>query len=265
MIHIDLLNNPPSDEWIKKADALTTQLIAETCMKKKKKIIDSNAALWRELKKHLASLSYNKCWYSEANDVFSHYHVEHFRPKKAAKDINGKDKGGYWWLAFNWTNYRLCGAVGNTKKGDKFAVRSNKANSETDIIDDEITFFLDPIVFADTLLISFNDIGEILPISVCEKDWNYIRVKYTIDNLNLNYPPLCEARKKKWNDVQRIIYEVQKLLNSYNLTPSVATKTTIQSKMADLKQMVSKESEFSATASACLYSSGLDWARRIAA
>lgn len=100
MIYIDLENNPPAPEWMEKANKLTQQLIAEPDFQKKKQIIDDNAKVWGEIKKHLLSLSHQKCWYSEAKEKYSYYHVEHFRPKKRAIDDKGQDKGGYWWLAF---------------------------------------------------------------------------------------------------------------------------------------------------------------------
>lgn len=45
MIYIDLENNPPPQEWIDKANALTQQLILETDLQKKKQIIDNKYVL----------------------------------------------------------------------------------------------------------------------------------------------------------------------------------------------------------------------------
>ena len=264
MIYIDLENNPPSSEWVTKANALTQKLIAEPDLQKKKKIIDDNSTVWGELKTHLLSLSHQKCWYSEAKEKFSYYHIEHFRPKKRALDDKGTDMGGYWWLAFCWKNYRICGAVGNTKKGDRFWVRANKANSHTDNIDDEIIYFLDPTVIEDPLKISFIDTGKIVPSSPNSTDWDYMRADYTITNLDLNCEPLVEGRKFLWTNIMLKIKEIQNLINKNNVNPSVSKSTMIREKLKELKNLTSPQSEFSATASACLYGSGLEWARRIA-
>ncbi len=264
MIYIDLENNPPPQEWIDKANALTQILIAEPDLQKKKKIIDENTKVWGEIKDHLLSLSYGKCWYSETKDVFSYPHIDHFRPKKRALNEKGKDKGGYWWLAFCWQNYRLCGGVGNVKKGDKFRVKSNKANKHTDNIDDEIIYFLDPTDIDDPLKVSFNDNGEMIPSSENKEDWDFARADYTIINLNLNYGPLADKRKEHWADIVLKIREIQNLINEDNINPSISRKTKIKEKMQLLRGYVNPKSEFSATASACLYSSGLEWARRIA-
>lgn len=264
MIFIDLENNPPPNEWITKANELTRQLIAEPDLQKKKKIIDDNIKIWGEIKEHLLSLSYQKCWYSEAKEKFSYYHIDHFRPKKQAVDDKGSDKGGYWWLAFCWKNYRICGGVGNTKKRDCFFVRANKANVHTDNIDDEIIYFLDPTVIDDPLKISFNDTGEAIPSSNNTGDWDFIRADYTINNLDLNCEPLVEGRKSLWAGLVLKIREIQSLINDNNANPSVSKSALIKEKLKEIKLLSSPQSEFSSTASACLYSSGLEWARRIA-
>ena len=191
-------------------------------------------------------------------------HVEHFRPKKQAVDDKGQDRGGYWWLAFYWKNYRICGAVGNTKKGDRFCVRSHKANSYTDSIDDEIIYFLDPTVIDDPLKISFIDTGEAIPSSPNLTDWDYIRANYTITNLDLNCEPLIEGRKSLWASIVLRIREIQNLITENNSNPSASKSTLIKEKIKELRNLASPQSEFSATASACLYSSGLEWAKRIA-
>ena len=186
MIFIDLKSNPPNSEWISKANELTNLLLAEPDPIKRNEIIDKNSALWGKIKSHLLALSHNKCWYSEAKESFSHYHVDHFRPKKHSYNINHEDEGGYWWLAFEWTNYRITGSVGNSKKGDRFSVRANKVRNQGGDINLEVTYFLDPIDEEDPLALSFDENGEIRPVSINEADWNYIKAKYTIENLDLN-------------------------------------------------------------------------------
>ncbi len=199
MRYIPLIDNPPDEAWCNRADAFTQSLLDAVNMEEKKTIIDANSRIWGEIKGHLLGLSHNKCWYSEARETYSHYHVDHFRPKKRAFDLNSTDQGGYWWLAFNWKNYRISGSVGNIKKGDRFCVLNHKANLPVDPLDDEVNYFLDPIEPDDPALLTFNEEGMIKPINPNEEDWEYKRAKYTIDNLNLNFGPLTEARKKIWN------------------------------------------------------------------
>jgi hypothetical protein len=55
--------------------------------------------MWGELKNWLLALSHQKCWFSEAKDSFQYWDLEHFRPKANAKNLDGSEREGYWWLA----------------------------------------------------------------------------------------------------------------------------------------------------------------------
>tara|TARA_R110000782_G_scaffold237188_1_gene323294 strand:- start:8241 stop:9032 length:792 start_codon:yes stop_codon:yes gene_type:complete len=263
MIFIDRGKYKPDKVWIKKADGLTRQLMNATSQAARNKIIDDNEKVWGELKDFLLSISNEKCWYSEAKDSYNHLHVDHFRPKKIALDLDKKDKGGYWWLAFNWLNYRVCGGVGNVKKRDKFAVRSNKAIFPNIEIDDEIIYFLDPCEEEDVLKITFNENGEMQPIS--PSGWDYESASYTIENLNLNFKKLREARKEIWIKCFSLITETQILMDKNQTTPSPKRKGQIKEKVKQLKELVNPSSAYSATAKACLTSAGLMWTMKIAA
>ena len=264
MRYIPLYDFQPSQDWIDKANKITQELIREQDFEKRKIIIDKNSSLWGKIKDDLHQLSHGKCWYSESRDVYSHYHVDHFRPKKRALDLNGNNEGGYWWLAFEWTNYRICGSVGNTKKGDKFAVLKYKANCESDPCEDEIIYFLDPTNQDDTLKLTFDNTGKTIPSSNKEEEWDYKRAKYTIDNLDLNYEPLKEARKDLWDICESKLNELQNLMQVYNQNPSATRKSQIQSKLQDLRILTKPKSEFSIVAIKCLVYSGIEWAQTLA-
>ena len=84
---------------------------------------ERNATHWRDdrVRKWLLEKFGEKCWYSEAADSVSPIHVDHYRPKSSVEDDASKEKSeGYWWLAFDWTNYRISGHVINSKKGNYF-------------------------------------------------------------------------------------------------------------------------------------------------
>ena len=98
MIYIDLENNPPPQDWIDRAEIVTQELIAETDLVIRNKIIDTNQPLWHELRIHLASLYNDKCWYTESINSGAHCHVDHFRPKKEVIDENSVKKAG----VFTW-------------------------------------------------------------------------------------------------------------------------------------------------------------------
>jgi uncharacterized protein (TIGR02646 family) len=263
MIFIDRANKTPSPDWLNRADSIAQLLLNAPNEQERNIIIDANEGLWGELKDFLFDISYGKCWYSESKENYSHLHVDHYRPKKKAIGLDKKDKGGYWWLAFKWQNYRLCGNVGNVRKKDKFPVKTNKATTPNCNIEDEIPYFLDPTEFEDTLKITFNCAGEMMPID--NNGWHYEQAQYTIKHLNLNFGNLKEARKIIWMKCHSLIIEIQGLMDLDKLNPSAFRRGQIKEKLSQLREMSNKKSVFSATAAACLKSSGILWAMGCAA
>ena len=87
MIFISIEGKQPPEEWLEKAKAATQELEAAAPREERNQIIDDNSGIWGELKDWLLELSNGKCWFSEAKDIYSHWDVEHFRPKKSAKDL----------------------------------------------------------------------------------------------------------------------------------------------------------------------------------
>ncbi|MTJ51968.1 hypothetical protein FJR38_04410 [Anabaena sp. UHCC 0253] len=105
-------------EWLEEAEKITCQLKSAISEDERKKIIEKNEGHWRKdiFRNWLIDQFYRKCWYSEAKESVSSYHVDHFRPKGRAKELDGSSRDGYWWLAFEWHNYRISGELLNVKK-----------------------------------------------------------------------------------------------------------------------------------------------------
>lgn len=264
MIYINNKTISPNAKWLKKAQELTDAMKACANDDDRFEIIDKNHRIWKLLKETLKTMSYGKCWYSEARELYSHYHVDHFRPKKKAIDIKNADAGGYWWLAFDWENYRLMGSVGNAKKGDYFPVKRHKANSHTDPILDEVSYFLDPCSKDDVKLLNFEETGKAIP-TANEKaaKWSYIRAKETIEWYDLNYEDLKEERKRIWRTTVDEILDTQILIDEYEANQSIAIERDILSKYESFRKKIAPCSELSATYKSCLRSSGFDWAQRL--
>jgi uncharacterized protein (TIGR02646 family) len=227
-----------------------------------------NNHIWGELKDDLENLSFGKCWYSEAKEIASHYHVDHFRPKLRCRDITGKvDGAGYWWLAYDWKNYRLSGSAVNTSKNDNFAVSAHRAAdpAHPEKIDDEIVYLLDPLRQEDVALIVFNENGEAMPINPRETEWEYKRARYTIDTLNLNHRTLVRARKSKWHEMAKLIQQITQIQKSahvpLNIHPMVnsAAPSALGELTAKIREYISPVSELSGTYRACLRASQEDW------
>ncbi len=235
MRYIPLKENPPPQEWRDKAEKITKQL-KKLPPEERKNFIEKHSNIWRELKDFLAELSHGKCWYSESREVYSYYHVDHFRPKSE-----------YWWLAFDWKNYRLAGQVGNINKRDKFKVLRHKANNPDDPIEDEVYYLLDPTDENDPLLLFFDETGKAVPSE--NNGFSKERAEYTIEVLKLNYEPLKEARRSVWLKCRELINEIKELSQN---TETATNKAMIKEKIRQLKELLKPEQEFTAVVQCCI-------------
>lgn len=274
MIHINIDEKRPSDEWCEKAERITKQLRKLGSHKERKELIKKHSGMWTELKKGLSDLSYGKCWYSEARDIVSDYHVDHFRPKNSAKELDGTSRDGYWWLAFEWSNYRIAGGIinsshrsadGDTRgKHDFFPLKEGSpiANSPTCDLEDEIIYLLDPTDPDDPLLLTFDESGYSQPAAF-EGTWGYERAKESIRLFHLNYGALVDERKRIWKNCELSINRAQNLMLELSEKPSVTKKNRLKDELRSLREMISREAELSSTARAYLLSSGIPWARNL--
>lgn len=257
MRYIPLLDHTPSDDWLLRAEEAYNELMTIE-PENREDFINKNDRIWRDLRDFLSNISYGKCWYSETKDVFQYYHVDHFRPKNRVDDRVDFTQPvhyspGYWWLAFDYTNYRLAGAVGNTTKRDKFAVIRNKANSPDDPIEDELAYLLDPISEYDVELLTFDESGAILPVDPDLNSIDHKRAKYTIEVLKLeSHYPLKEARKELWEYCNRLLHDIAVLKVQQKHNPSASRRARIEEKMNRLRELRDPSKEFTMTVEACI-------------
>lgn len=232
MIFIDLDNKLPTDadlpaavRWTK-ADwdawvAESARLVGELArldaagrIKERNELIDKHDGHWGKLRPWLLALSGGKCWFTEARDIASHLDVEHFRPKKAARDVRGPARDGYWWLAFDYTNFRIAGTVPNRKKGAWFPLRYRSPCSTyaKRCEGDEVPHFLDPTNAHDVTLLAFDEEGKAVPAPGIPR-WDYVRVKRTVERLKLTeHQALAEERRKVWQRTAKLLDKYQKAL-----------------------------------------------------
>jgi hypothetical protein len=215
-------------------------------------------------------LSAEKCWYTETKFGGDYQEVEHFRPKKETKDVNGKivsGHPGYYWLAFNIKNYRLCKRRPNAKKGTFFPIRNENSRAMDELWswDDELPFFLDPTDDEDCILLSFNDDGRPVPNEgICDLDIE--RVNFTIEKYYLDERVLNKRRAETWNTCRDLYY---KYLNSVKLAKtgingSISHKTQAKKDLQTIKDMLNPHKEFSAVAKQSLIKTGDRLAQTIA-
>lgn len=193
---------------------------------------------WNQLQPIMLRLSNNKCWYSEAPIGNSDFEVDHFRPKSSAKEkIDYKDPksgsrvlkaNGYWWLAYEWSNYRLSGSLANIRrrdrlgdcdevhgKGDYFPLDCSDVGriaSDEENTNCEVPMLLDPFCQEDVSLLTFDSNGEV--ISAGLNDYEHERVFQSIFYYHLDLDQLNKGRLMAWNDCEREILEIKEWIDT---------------------------------------------------
>jgi hypothetical protein len=250
----------PPKNWLCKANRLTEALKAAATQAERNQIIDFNAALWGEIKQWLEEFSAGKCWFSEAKDTFSHWQVEHFRPKKEAKSPL---REGYWWFAFDYKNYRLCGSVGNAKKGSFFPLAHTSfiARGPGDDVDLENSVLLDPTVKADVILLTFVEGGRAAP--AMPSGWDWERATISIERYKLNdHPPLSRARQQVWNECRSDADQGDILLKEQQISFSPVRREKFNSVVKRLTDRTRNSAPFSSVARAFVQQHPSDWVQR---
>ncbi|MFV0241055.1 MAG: hypothetical protein ACK5H4_13575 [Lacrimispora sphenoides] len=271
MIYIDLKNNPPPQELIDEGQRLTAELMLLPA-DERKAFIEKHANYWGKLKAHLKKLSDGKCWYSEAHDVASEYHVDHFRPKNQTKGLKRdcdiltiSNAEPYWWLAFDWENYRLSGSIPNTSKNAYFPLRIAtviaKCKNE---IRDEVPGLLDPTDEDDVLWITFGEDGQVYPACDNDDSWEAQRVKLSARVYNLNCPSLVDARKEVQNTCKRIIEDIKNMQADVKNNNNPIVRAQLKAKVKELRDKTKPKSELSAVATSYILSQPETYIRKIA-
>lgn len=225
---------------------------------------------WNSLQKVMFELSDAKCWYSEAPAGAADFVIDHFRPKNRAKNYDGQliKKDGYWWLAYNWRNYRLAGNLVNIRrkdrlseneeikgKGDYFpidiingAICSDYPNDNINI---ELPILLDPTKKYDTTLISFDKDGKPLIIAGLPDD-DRIRAEISIELYHLELDQLNQQRAEVWRLCERELEEFnQQIINPINVQ---VKREILERACIRIQELTSKKAPFSKVAISCIIS-----------
>ena len=270
-ININDLDLP--DNWGAKVDKLNEDLRNATTHEERSYIIENNP-VWQELFIPLSNLSKGKCWYSEALEVMSDRDVDHFRPKNKALNINNiprADEDGYWWLAYDYENYRFSSQYSNQRRKHKFNkdketggkgiyfplfAGSPIAKTKPTCFDEHI-MLLDPCDEDDPSLLTFNSKGEAIPNADAVLDHNErIRVETSIKLYNLDQLTLQELRERVWDSCQRLIDEIRKITSDIQGL-SAFGRARVKFLKDEIRKMTKREVELSAVAIACCEENGL--------
>jgi uncharacterized protein (TIGR02646 family) len=245
------------DAWLAESKRLVAELErlnAANQIKERNQFIDDHSAHWGKLKPWLQALSSGKCWFAEVRELYSHYDVEHFRPKKEAKAIDETLRDGYWWLAFDYMNFRLCGNVGNRKKGGWFPLQAGSRCSSyaNQCEEEETAYLLDPIDIEDVKLLVFDEEGK-AAAHPNASPWEAQRVEVTVQRLKLNeHPALAEERRKIWAKVSGLITTYQRYIDRCRAGGNETAKQKAREAARQVHEMTRPTAELSAVAKWCV-------------
>lgn len=263
MIYIRVDQGQIPADWLDRANLLTEELRQLQTPEERKEFIRRHAGFWSAIKDQLRQISHGKCWYTEAPDCVSDWHVDHYRPKSRAIELDGSEHEGYTWLAFDWRNFRLCGSYPNSAHKDEFGeVRGKRdlfplmpgcrrACWADQNCEAERPLLLDPTNPHDPNLITFDN--ECLV--ACARKSNRVaqlRVRVTSKILYLDYPSLVEARKRVWRECEELIEDLENLATLEPEQINDQTKGLMASLERRLREKTMPSSPFSSVARACL-------------
>ena len=227
--------------------------------------VNTRSPVWQELKDTLRRVSYDKCWYCESVDARADNAVDHFRPKNAVAEC--VDHDGYWWLAFNWNNYRFCCTFCNCRrvdqttrqgggKADHFPVRDEalRARTPEDDLAAEEPLLLDPMVPADPGFLWFDETGQAVPNpAYCGNPTGYANKRVAASALfyHLNHANIVERRKALCAEVRRRAAEADRYFQKYDAGDRTA-REAFEDAVAALRERLLPNADYSATARAML-------------
>lgn len=276
MRHINTSGMSKPSSWLKKSRRHTKRLKAQDDLNLRKSYITSHSGHWGLFKENFEELSNNRCWFTEAQEFISPFHIEHFRPKgridsikkelKFSEQVREDWEIGYWWLAFNWKNYRLCCFEVNTShKKNFFPLKHGSivCTNPFENICDEMPVLIDPCRKEDVDLVTYN-MWEVVPSVIYDKTpEEFERARVSIDIYGLNkIPKLVNARKVELNRCNRFLEKAEKFYKRYLDSKNDQDLSDFIEEVEELKYLIdykNKEAQFPTMCKKRIESSGYEW------
>lgn len=223
--------------WKDMADQANAELIAAPDEEARKAILKrvASSSIWREFYKLLPEPLKRKCWYCEAEEIRSDMPVDHFRPKNKVED--DKQHDGYWWLAFDWQNYRCACTFCNSRrvfddteggKACRFPLENPDERAfkpaDQNKLNNERPYFLDPFNPDDEKLLWFDNDGLPLAKSSATVE-QQTKVQNSIEIFHLHESRIVRARNIVRLEVERQVRKIK-------------TNDNVQEAKAKLRRMV---------------------------
>jgi len=262
MRYIDINQLKRPDGWQERAEQ-ALEAVQNALPEERSQEIARHADVWRELKEQLAALSHGKCWYCETVvNERQDADVDHFRPKSQVttvddnnfeeiRPINGHL--GYWWLAFDWRNYRYSCRYCNVRRRDPTTNRTGgkgtlfplldentRAYSPEEDIGKEKVTLLDPTNSRDPTLLWFDENGEAQP-SPSSNTEDKKRAQISIHIYHLNFSLTKQRRQVLANEIKSYLQNAVRYLQEDN-------KEALEETLKKIISSVRAEANFSAAA-----------------
>ena len=251
-----------SGGWLARAEHALAELRV-TAPAERTLALQRQARLWQELKEKLAELSSRKCWYCETSDVRSDYVIDHYRPKGRVAEATGHP--GYWWLAFDYRNFRLSCTYCNSRRRDRrsdavggkqdhfpLADESRRCLEEHDDVSREQPMLLDPTSQVDPTLLWFEPDGRAVPRydEACSQIFR-ARAEISIQLFHLNEVMVTSRRREVQGRLSRTIRETHSQFSAAVKNCQTAQKA-LETAFRAIRDAISPKAPYSSAARAVL-------------
>ncbi len=230
-------------------------------------VINKYSSLWSDVKNPYRELNYGKCWYCDTRTDLGE--IDHYRPKNEVEE--NKSHSGYWWLAFEWRNWRYSCERCNKKltdpltgsikgKGARFPLVddetyrvSNESEYECyeDLLDED-PLLLDPTRPGDALLLTFTRDGLPKPVTDNEQSWEFRRAEKSIYLYHLDHGVLQNKRQDIYHKIHKHVNDIQRYWKKWKEGRDSSARDLYQRAMEELLEMITYETEYASTARAYL-------------
>ncbi len=259
-------------EWYQKAKEAMDDVVQSTDEADRSHRINAHDDVWQQVKQILLQVSDGKCWYCESKEVRSDRNVDHFRPKNNVYKCPGHH--GYWWLAFQWHNYRLSCTFCNSRrkdqntdqaggKGDRFPLldENERAYTPNDDIQRERPSLLDPTTHGDPSLLKFLPDGTVVPkYDKATHPVHYERARCSIELYHLYHTEIKERRQELYNYISQLADDGDMFFIRWSCGDNTAYHA-LEGVLRQLHEIVQKHSEYSGAARSMIMSlsTNHDW------
>ncbi|MCJ2109027.1 hypothetical protein MKK70_27400 [Methylobacterium sp. E-041] len=265
-----------TDTWLTEASDALTGLSAQA-PEDRSEFIKGNGQIWSGVKAAMAQLSHQKCWYSEKRIAVTELEVDHFRPKNRVSGSALPHKG-YWWLAFEWRNFRLAYSLINKRRTDSREQNVQGKGSLFPLIDEatrvpdtaaaptdgERPTLIDPCLSADVQLLDYAvEDGKLVErFTSHQHQLKNCRAKKSIELFHLNEGTLIRDRHDLYVAIRHSVRRVEELEAEREangiLTPK--QEDDYDQLINQIGQQINAAAPFSSFARACLKQIGdLGW------